>query len=147
MLGVWFSNFESNPVLKKRKDMQLHLQKSKIHHAVRALDADILIDPLFFDGRNSSVGRALDWRSKGPWFNPGFRQCRNTRRSSDFSIGVSFLQWLSYVSIYYKWWRPVLLWNLMKLHQFKTFSVAWSRDLIMLLAAFSRQSSVAMHWL
>ena len=24
-------------------------------------------------GRNSSVGRALDWRSKGPWFNPGFR--------------------------------------------------------------------------
>ena len=25
-------------------------------------------------GRNSSVGRALDWRSKGPWFNPGFRQ-------------------------------------------------------------------------
>ena len=25
--------------------------------------------------RNSSVGRALDWRSKGPWFNPGFRQC------------------------------------------------------------------------
>ena len=24
--------------------------------------------------RNSSVGRALDWRSKGPWFNPGFRQ-------------------------------------------------------------------------
>ncbi len=27
-------------------------------------------------GRNSSVGRALDWRSKGPWFNPGFRQSR-----------------------------------------------------------------------
>ena len=25
-------------------------------------------------GRNSSVGRALDWRSKGPWFKPGFRQ-------------------------------------------------------------------------
>ena len=24
-------------------------------------------------GRNSSVGRALDWRSKGPWFDPGFR--------------------------------------------------------------------------
>ena len=24
--------------------------------------------------RNSSVGRALDWRSKGPWFDPGFRQ-------------------------------------------------------------------------
>ena len=23
---------------------------------------------------NSSVGRALDWRSKGPWFDPGFRQ-------------------------------------------------------------------------
>ena len=27
----------------------------------------------FLVGRNSSVGRALDWRSKGPWFNPGFR--------------------------------------------------------------------------
>ena len=25
-------------------------------------------------GRNSSVGRALDWRSKGPWFNPGSGQ-------------------------------------------------------------------------
>ena len=25
-------------------------------------------------GRNSSVGRASDWRSEGPWFNPGFRQ-------------------------------------------------------------------------
>ena len=24
--------------------------------------------------RNSSVGRASDWRSEGPWFNPGFRQ-------------------------------------------------------------------------
>ena len=24
-------------------------------------------------GRNSSAGRALDWRSKGPWFDPGFR--------------------------------------------------------------------------
>ena len=28
---------------------------------------------IIFDSRNSSVGRALDWRSKGPWFNPGFR--------------------------------------------------------------------------
>ena len=26
-----------------------------------------------FVSRDSSVGRALDWRSKGPWFNPGFR--------------------------------------------------------------------------
>ena len=31
-------------------------------------------------GRNSSVGRALDWRSKGPWFNPGFRQRGRTIR-------------------------------------------------------------------
>ena len=31
------------------------------------------IRPIIFDSRNSSVGRALDWRSKGPWFNPGFR--------------------------------------------------------------------------
>ena len=29
--------------------------------------------PHILVGRNSSVGRALDWRSKGPWFNPGFR--------------------------------------------------------------------------
>ena len=29
--------------------------------------------------RNSSVGRASDWRSEGPWFNPGFRHyaCQN----------------------------------------------------------------------
>ena len=27
-----------------------------------------------FVGRNSSVGRALDWRSKCPWFDPWFRQ-------------------------------------------------------------------------
>ena len=26
-----------------------------------------------FIGRNSSAGRASDWRSEGPWFNPGFR--------------------------------------------------------------------------
>ena len=26
------------------------------------------------DSRNISVGRALDWRSKGSWFNPGFRK-------------------------------------------------------------------------
>jgi hypothetical protein len=30
--------------------------------------------PIWFTRRNSSVGRALDWRSKGPWFDPGFRQ-------------------------------------------------------------------------
>ncbi len=35
-------------------------------------------------GRNSSVGRALDWRSKGPWFNPGFRQAETPRRSTMF---------------------------------------------------------------
>ena len=29
---------------------------------------------VFLMCRNSSVGRALDWRSKGPWFDPGFRQ-------------------------------------------------------------------------
>ena len=29
---------------------------------------------IFSASRNSSVGRALDWRSKGPWFDPGFRQ-------------------------------------------------------------------------
>ena len=31
------------------------------------------ITSTFLVGRNSSVGRALDWRSKGPRFNPGFR--------------------------------------------------------------------------
>ena len=29
------------------------------------------------ESRNSSVGRALDWRSKGPWFDPGFRHLFN----------------------------------------------------------------------
>ena len=24
--------------------------------------------------RDSSAGRALDWKSKGPWFDPGSRQ-------------------------------------------------------------------------
>jgi hypothetical protein len=27
-----------------------------------------------YDSRGRSVGRALDWRSEGPWFNPGSRQ-------------------------------------------------------------------------
>ena len=49
--------------------------------------------PLSLVGRNSSVGRALDWRSKGPWFNPGFRQCRNTRRSTPH-----FLNWYQFKS-------------------------------------------------
>ena len=31
-------------------------------------------DKLFIWGRDSSVGRALDWRSKGPRFDPGSRQ-------------------------------------------------------------------------
>ena len=35
--------------------------------------AGLIYRPITFICRNSSVGRALDWRSKGPWFNPGFR--------------------------------------------------------------------------
>ena len=38
------------------------------------------------DSRNSSVGRALDWRSKGPWFNPGFRQSFLNRIMAIFSL-------------------------------------------------------------
>ena len=38
--------------------------------------------------RNSSVGRALDWRSKGPWFNPGFRQ--DTKNSSRCTCSTSY---------------------------------------------------------
>ncbi len=34
-----------------------------------AKDVERLMESLF-----SSVGRALDWRSKGPWFDPGNRQ-------------------------------------------------------------------------
>ena len=34
----------------------------------------LIISPVSVGSRNSSVGRALDWRSKGPWFDPGFRQ-------------------------------------------------------------------------
>ena len=37
--------------------------------------------------RNSSVGRALDWRSKGPWFNPGFRHW-NFRRLPKYFLPI-----------------------------------------------------------
>ena len=37
----------------------------------------------YLGSRNSSVGRASDWRSEGPWFNPGFRH-RNNRRLAHF---------------------------------------------------------------
>ena len=54
--------------------------------------------------RNSSVGRALDWRSKGPWFNPGFRHSRNTRRSTTFSPGLNHLRaWNSHFCIKPMW--------------------------------------------
>ena len=49
-------------------------------------------------GRNSSVGRASDWRSEGPWFNPGFRQlfflflhgknCRNHSTGTDLLVAL-----------------------------------------------------------
>ena len=42
-----------------------------------------------FVGRNSSVGRALDWRSKGPWFNPGFRQMLKHSAVGTFSTDIS----------------------------------------------------------
>ena len=32
------------------------------------------MDEVIMEGRDSSVGRALDWRSKGPRFDPGSRQ-------------------------------------------------------------------------
>ena len=38
--------------------------------------------------RNSSVGRALDWRSKGPWFNPGFRHGTQSGGWHDFCLFV-----------------------------------------------------------
>ena len=45
---------------------------------IRSLDSNLssrsYIRWTSIGSRNSSVGRALDWRSKGPWFNPGFRQ-------------------------------------------------------------------------
>ena len=34
--------------------------------------------------RNSSVGRASDWRSEGPWFNPGFRHYASQNKPQQF---------------------------------------------------------------
>ena len=49
----------------------------KLHKNITTLFAQYL------GSRNSSVGRASDWRSEGPWFNPGFRH-RNNRRLAHF---------------------------------------------------------------
>ena len=57
------------------------------------------VGPWYLVGRNSSVGRALDWRSKGPWFNPGFRHCRNTRRSTHLLTLSCSTHWGGYVSL------------------------------------------------
>ena len=62
-----------------------------------------------FVGRNSSVGRALDWRSKGPRFNPGFRQCQNLAADSPFdSIEIDHdLRWNHWG---YEWCMTVSSW-------------------------------------
>ena len=49
-------------------------------------------------GRNSSVGRALDWRSKGPWFDPGFRHLKFlfsifSFRIKEKAISHLFISW------------------------------------------------------
>ena len=44
---------------------------------VEIRSGNAVIQLRFITSRNSSVGRALDWRSKGPWFDPGFRQPPN----------------------------------------------------------------------
>ena len=43
--------------------------------------------------RDSSVGRASDWRSEGPWFNPGSRQ------QSKIALEVSICKNVKYSSI------------------------------------------------
>ena len=47
--------------------------------------------------RDSSVGRALDWRSKGPWFDPGSRQqfnCSNNVEVTSLLITIKLLKHL-----------------------------------------------------
>ena len=36
--------------------------------------------------RDSSVGRASDWRSEGPWFNPGSRHFRKSNTNSIWAL-------------------------------------------------------------
>ena len=50
----------------------------------------------FHTSRDSSVGRASDWRSEGPWFNPGSRQAVNAL------LKVVGHCWIS-------WWKTDLL--------------------------------------
>ena len=47
---------------------------------------------IIYTSRNSSVGRALDWRSKGPWFNPGFRQSLILVAGTFFVEDLEFLK-------------------------------------------------------
>ena len=60
---------------------------------IRSLDSNLssrsCIRWTSIGSRNSSVGRALDWRSKGPWFDPGFRQ-KLRRLPLHFFTALSF---------------------------------------------------------
>ena len=45
----------------------------QLHSNLTLIDVHLAHSIFRSDSRNSSVGRASDWRSEGPWFNPGFR--------------------------------------------------------------------------
>ena len=53
-----------------------------------------------FSSRDSSVGRALDWRSKGPWFDPGSRQfnCSNNVEFSSLLITIKLIKHLLFLN-------------------------------------------------
>ena len=68
-LGVWFSlRVREVPGSNPGRALSFSCK------ALRRTGVKCLIFQLAISGRDSSVGRALDWRSKGPRFDPGSRQ-------------------------------------------------------------------------
>ena len=71
---------------------------------IRSLDSNLssrsYIRWTSIGSRNSSVGRALDWRSKGPWFNPGFRQKLRRLPLQFFQLLFHFVNTPSTVQIF-----------------------------------------------
>ena len=71
---------------------------------IRSLDSNLSSQSYIrwtsIGSRNSSVGRALDWRSKGPWFDPGFRQKLRRLPLQFFQLLFHFVNTPSTVQIF-----------------------------------------------
>ena len=71
---------------------------------IRSLDSNLSSQSYIrwtsIGSRNSSVGRALDWRSNGPWFNPGFRQKLRRLPLQFFQLLFHFVNTPSTVQIF-----------------------------------------------